>query len=212
MATVSFPTAGTEGCSSGETVCWLKLEKVDGVDRWLTAHIDLAVAYVRSRGQGIERRTHDGMHEVRVDAFPWIRPVVGVRDGAVVIATSPAAIAAIDRVRAGTDPDIRSNSRFSSLGIGTGTDTGYISYAQLDSSGGAAADILAAFGFIMSVVPMPPDPRQQRDMRVPMKLGVILTKLAPALRELDVGLDVASEYLSGQRAGSILSRTAYRYR
>jgi hypothetical protein len=49
-------------------------------------------------------------------------------------------------------------------------------------------------------------------MRVPMKLGVILTKLAPALRELDVGLDVASEYLSGQRAGSILSRTAYRYR
>ena len=45
-----------------------------------------------------------------------------------------------------------------------------------------------------------------------MLLGAILTKVAPALRELDMSYDFGTEVVPGPTPQAFLSKTVYRYR
>ena len=206
MAVISFPRAGDGGCTAGETVCLMRLEKTEGVARWVRAHLDAAARYVHSRGQHMEIETHGELHEVRLAAMPWIRPTFGVHNGMLAIATSRAALEQIDRVGRGEVANIRSSERFAALGVGGGAEAAYLDYGQLDTEMAALADLVGGIGFGMALLP------KDRDTRVVIKVGMVLSKLALALRELDLRYDTAGEMLSSQSPDTVMGRRVYRYR
>ena len=205
MASVSFPSQGATGCPLGECVCFVRLEKTDGVSDWLSASLDGCARYLISRGQHMEVESSGGMYEIRLAAFPWIRPVIGVRGNHLICATSAAAVAKIARVQNGQEANIRSSERFTRLGVGREDAVDYLHYAQVDESTEDFANLVSAAGFFLSVLP------EDKKTRAAIKLGAILTKLSPALRELDIRYDWASE-LASWSEDAVKLRTVIRYR
>jgi hypothetical protein len=205
-ASIEFPSAGAEGCHLGECVVLLRLEKPDVVATAVKHMLESAVAYVRGRGQEIAVESSGGLERIRIDAFPWIRPVIGVRGSELVIATSPAAIEKLDRVAAGKEPDVRSNPRFAALGAGKSDSTRHLSFAEVEVGITPLVDLVAAYGFVFAMFPDDPEVAAMR------KLGAILTKVAPALRELDLRYDEAEEILPTSTPEAVTRRRTVRYR
>ncbi|MBI1852538.1 MAG: hypothetical protein HYR85_19520 [Planctomycetes bacterium] len=204
-AVIEFPQAGPDGCAVGEAVCLLRLEKPDVVAEQVKRLLDAAVAFVRGRGQKIEINSTGGLYRISIDAFPWIRPVVGVKGSDFVIATSPAALDKIDRVMAGKEPDIRTSPRFAALGAGKSDSTRHLEYAQVDATITPLVHLMSAYGFVFTMFPDDPELAAMR------KIGSILTKVAPAIRELDMHFDQADETLPGT-ADTFVTRHVVRYR
>lgn len=200
---VTFPAKNQMGSDS---VLLMRLEGTEGVADWFGAHLRWIARFLESKGQTMTVTTKDGLHEVELAAFPWIRPVIGVRGDLLVFATSPQAIARVEAVHHGQEPDIRSSKRFASLGLGGEGVGDYIDYGQMENGAGDFANLLSAAGFCLSLLP------EDRDSRPAIKLGAILTKLAPALRELDLAFDYGTEMVPAQQPGAFLTRTVYRYR
>jgi len=203
-ACITFPQVGEAGCACGETVVLLRLEKTDGVAEWLRDHLRHFASYAGRRGQEVEVASRDDLNEIVVSALPWIRPVVGVRDGMIVLATSPAALEQLARVQSGEARDIRSSERFAELGVGKGGH--YFDYYQQDASLGQFSNLVSGVGFLLALLPA------DRETRPAIKLGAILTKLAPALRQLDMSLDVGSDVLPSENPEVVMSRRVVRYR
>ena len=119
--------------------------------------------------------------------------------------TSPAAMAKIDRVWRGEEPDIRSSESFARLGIGKGDTVDYLGFGRVHASLGGFANLLGAAGFGLSMLP------KERDTRPLLKMGAILSKLAPFFRELDMSFDWGTEIVTTTAPDTIMSRTIYRY-
>ena len=99
------------------------------------------------------------------------------------------------------------NQRFSQLGIGKrGEETEAISYGQIEASLEGLCDLLGAAGFFLSLLP------EERDTRPLLIAGSILTKITPALRELDMGYDWATESIPVPDGKGWMSRQVHRYR
>lgn len=205
MAWVSFPTAGPEGCTIGETVAILRLEKPDAIAALLPQWLGSASQFLAGRGQRMTVTTRDGVHRIDLAAFPWMHPTLGVRGDELVLASSPAALAKVDRVRQGLEPGIRQRADFAALGVGGRDAVDALSYGRMTTGMGGLPDLISAAGFGLSLLP------EDRDTRPILKLGTILTKLAPAMRELDLGYDWAMESMPGKTAETWVSRSVVRY-
>ncbi len=149
--------------------------------------------------------SHHGIHELKIAALPWIRPTIGVRDDELVFATSGAALARIDRVRDGRAPDIRERVDFTSLGLGDRDAVEALAFGRMASGMGSFADLLGTAGFALSILP------QDCESSGLLTIGTILTKLAPACRELDFGYDWAMEAMPGKAPNTWITRSVYRY-
>lgn len=204
-AYVALPGVGPGGCALGDCVTFWRLERTEGVLDSVKGWLDGLARHLSTRGQKLAVVTSEGVHEVRLQAFPWIRPAIAVRDDCLVVATSSAALAKVDRVRAGEEPGIRSRPDFAKLGIGKADSTEYLAYGRIDSSASWLANLVSAAGFFLSVLP------EQRDTRAAIKVGAILTKLAPALRELQMKYDWGMELLPSTTPDVIMSRTVYHH-
>ena len=55
-------------------------------------------------------------------------------------------------------------------------------------------------------------PEEDRDARTAIRVGRMLTKLAPAMRELDMQFDAASTLLPSDDPDAVLGKIVYRYR
>jgi hypothetical protein len=110
----------------------------------------------------------------------------------------------VQRVGRGEAKDIRSSQRFAQLGIGNGGH--YLDYYQLDASMAGLNNLVSAAGFFLSMLP------QERDTREAIKVGAILTKLAPALRALDLSMDTGADVLPSPSPDTIMTRRVTRYR
>jgi hypothetical protein len=202
FAQVGFPADG----GGQEQVLALRLERTEGVADWIGAQLRQLAGLLASRGQTMTVDSEGGMHRIGLAAFPRLRPVLGVRGELFLIASSPEALARIEQVRQGLAPDIRQNPRFAALGIGAGPAAESVAYAQLETGMGALADLVGAAGFFFSLLP------EDRETRPMIRLGAVLTKLAPALRELDLAYDQGSEMRAGEEPGTYHSRSVVRYR
>lgn len=204
-AYVALSRVGPEGCALGDCVTFLRLDKSEGVLDRVKGWLEGLARHLSTRGQKMAVVTAEGVHEVRLEAFPWIRPAIAVREDCLVVATSSAALAKVDRVRAGEERSIRSRQEFATLGIGKADSTEYLAYGRIDSSMNGFANLVSAAGFFLSLLP------EERDTRAAIKLGAILTKLAPALRELRIKFDWGTELLPSTTPDVIMSRTVYHH-
>ncbi len=198
--------AMADGCPLGEMLAFWRLENSEGVLRGTERMLEGVADLLAQRGQEMDFVAGEDSLELVLPAFPWIRPTLAIRDGCMVIATSPAALAKVDRVFAGEEASIRSREDFAELGIGNGKDASYLGYGHMDSGMEGLANLASAAGFFMSLMP------EQKDTLVAIKMGAVLTKLAPALREMQMSFDWGTEILPSEQPNQIMSRTVYRYR
>ncbi len=205
-ASVSFP-ALEGGCALGECVTFLKLERPDAVAAALKDGLGLAARYVTGRGQEMAvLDSEGGLHEIRVAAFPWIAPLVGVRGNELIFATSKAALARIDRVSLGEERNVLSDPRFAELGVGRSQGrTISIGYSRLEASGEPIASIFTGVGFFLALLPEEPETEG------PILAGRLIGKIGAALREIDFRADVASE-VHEAADGSVVTRSVLRFR
>jgi len=205
MAWVSLPPTGLDGCAMGEMVCSLRLVKPDAIAGMLPQWVDDASRFLASRGQSMVVTSRDGIYEIELAAFPWLHPTIGVRNDELVFATSPAALARIERVQQDLEPGIRERAEFRALGIGDHDTVESLAYGRVSAGAGGLPDLISAVGFGMSMLP------EDGDTRPIIKLGMILSKLTRALRELDVGYDWGMEAMAGKTADTWITRSVFRF-
>ncbi|MHC5064856.1 MAG: hypothetical protein ACYTG5_12885 [Planctomycetota bacterium] len=194
------------GCPLGEMVSLWRLNSSEGVLHGIERTLEGVSDMLANKGQELDFIIRDESIELDLPAFPWIRPTIAIREGCLVLATSPTALNKIDRVYMGEEPSIRSCEDFAAMGVGKGKDAQYLAYGYMDSGMDGLANLVSGAGFFMSLMP------EQKDTRVAIKLGAVLTKLGPALRELQMEFDWGTEILPSEDPDVVMSRTVYRYR
>ncbi len=205
MAGMSFPPAGDGGCALGESVMMVRLDDAQGMTDRVQALLEHAAGFARSRGQAATVVKTGDQLALDLGAFPWIHPVIAVRDGMLVVATSSAALEHIDRVRRGEATSIADSPRFQSLGLDAPSAVRSLSYGTADVPAMGFPDLVSAAGFALSMLP---EKRDTREARIAARM---LTKLAPALRDLQMGYTVGSVALPSQDDGVFLGRMVVRY-
>jgi hypothetical protein len=145
--------------------------------------------FLESRGQKAELgklpKISENFREIRIAAFPWMRPVVGVENGVLVLASSAQAMERVKAAAEGKAPNITERKDFAALGMPEGP-LAQFSYADVRGSLKGLANLVSGAGFFLSVLPEKDDTRHAR------KIGTIFTKLSVFLRAVDLGVDVAS--------------------
>lgn len=203
-ATVSFP-ALPDGSPTGESVTFIRLEQPDRVAAKLKHVLDAGAAYVASRGHKVDLVSRGALTEIRIAPLPWMKVVVGVLGDELVIGSSAAAVAKIEKVTRGAEPNILAEPRFAALGIGTREGLQGVGYWSVDASLAPFADVLGAVGFFYSLMP------EDRETKQIIVLGRILCKVAAGLREIDLHYDQAYETVT-TADGASESRVVTGYR
>ncbi len=177
-------------------------EVITGIGRRLRA-------YLTSRGQKIEyvpvEGAQDRFREIRIEALPFLRPVVGLTGDALVISSSADAVRRVVASFSGEAPSLLDNPRFTAIGQLEGhVCEAY--YTNLEDMFAGVANVLGTLGFIGSILP------EDKETRPLIKLGGILTKAATFLRDIDLGLDYAGWSRYDPEAHAIFARELIRVR
>jgi hypothetical protein len=113
-------------------------------------------------------------------------------------------MARVDAVRRGAAASIRQSPAFAALGLGRQDKVSSLAFGRVTAGAPGLVDVVAAAGFFLALLPA------ERDTE-PLRLGgAILTKLAPALRELDIGYDWGTETAPDEHGASVV-RSVVRY-
>ncbi len=171
--------------SGSECVLLVRLKDAEKARRFVKMVFDLAQGYAESRGQkmSLVRVTEAGedFRELRIDALPWCRPVVGTPGDLLVLASSQDAAKRVLQTFRGRAPSIKDNPRFAELNVPDVPMT-EVYYYDVENSLTSFANLLGTAGFVASLVP------EDRDTRPVIKVGAILTKFAAFLRDVDLSL------------------------
>lgn len=181
---ISLP--GRQGGAS-ECVFLMRLKDADKASRLLKMVFKTVKGYAESRGQKMSlARAVDGENfsELRIDALPWCRPVIGTPGDLLVVASSEDAAMRIVDTFKGDAPNIKDHPRFAGLNVPDGPLT-EVYYFDVEDSLKGFANLLGTVGFVASLVP------EDRDTRPAIKAGAILTKFAAFLRDVDLSLYTA---------------------
>jgi hypothetical protein len=168
-----------------EHVLVVRLRDAEKARRVLKSWYDCIESRLESRGQQIdlvEVKDMEGFHEIRLAAFPRLRPVIGIPGDNLVVACSAGALKRVAATFRGEAPNFTENKAFASLKVPEGP-LSTVYYERMENSLQGLADLVAAAGFVASILP------EKHDTRPAIKLGAILTKLGTFLRAVDVAVD-----------------------
>jgi hypothetical protein len=197
------------GSGDSSSVLMLRVRDNEKAERAVDSAIEKMRAFLESRGQGVTITRLPGLgekfHEIRFAALPWLRPVVGLAPGILIVGGRRQAVEKMAATFRGEAPGIRDNPRFSAFGIPESSlHTAY--YEEVEDSWGWLADLAGTAGFCVSLLP------ERQETRALIRLGAILTKLSAFLRDIEVPFEQAgwSRYDAAERA--IFSQAAVRLR
>ena len=178
---ITLPGPGGHGC---ECVVLMRLKDAEKAKRFLRGAFDVVKGYVESRGHRMNLGyavDGENFRELRIDALPWCRPVIGTPGELLVIASSENAARRVVDTFKGEAPNISDHARFKKLKVPDVPLT-EIYYYDVEDSLTGLADLIGTVGFFASLLP------EDRDTRPAIKVGVIATKLATFLRDVDLSL------------------------
>ncbi|MGQ9589422.1 MAG: hypothetical protein ACUVYA_03910 [Planctomycetota bacterium] len=195
---------GRPGGWSKECVLIVRLRDADRAASALEGAYRRAKRFLENRGQSFEAvplpQPLESLHELRIGAFPWLRPVVGTAGDVMVIASSEDAVERLARTFTGESPNFLEAEACARLELPEGPLT-EVYYGDMKHSLRGLADLASGVGFVASILP------KNEETRGPRKLGAILTKLGAFIREIDL----AGEYGGWSRydpdAHAIFART-----
>jgi hypothetical protein len=168
-----------------EHVLVVRLRDAEKARRVLKSWYDCIKTHLEQRGQGIdlvEVKDMEDFREFRLAAFPRMRPVIGLPGDNLVIACSEGALKRVAATFRGEAPNFTENRAFAALKVPEGP-LSTVYYERMENSLQGLADIVAAAGFVASILP------ENHDTRPALKLGAILTKLGTFLRAVDLAVD-----------------------
>lgn len=187
MITVSMPPAVVTGMSQADSVTMIRVKDAELAAKKVNAAIDFANAFMQQQGQQLMIQPAqvgvDGFREVTHPMMAmFMRPVVGVHDGFLVIGTSSGAIKKCFDVAAGKAPSIATNDRFKKEGLAPDGKFRSASFTDLSKLGEELGGALAMMGMFggMATSSLPPE-----EAAGVQKLMTIVMKLGPVLNELD---------------------------
>lgn len=187
MITVSMPPAVVTGMSQADSVTMIRVKNEEIATQKVNAAIDFANAFMQQQGQQLMiQPAQVGVEGFREVTHPmmamFMRPVVGVHDGYLIVGTSTGAIKKCFDVAAGNAPSIATNERFKKEGLAPEGKFRSASFTDLSKLGEELGGALAMMGMFggMATSSMPPE-----EAAGVQKLMTIIMKLGPVLNELD---------------------------
>ncbi len=178
---ISLP--GRNG-GSAQHVVFLRLKDQEKAKTLVQNILAKVKGYLESRGQDMEIAEMDGedmapFRTIEIAALPWFRPVIGIPEGVLVIGTSEDAVRRVHETFRGDAPNIGESERFARLGRPDGHLT-EVYYHNLEGMLEEYANLIGTVGFVASLLP------EDRDTRPAIKLGLIASKFARFLKDLDI--------------------------
>lgn len=199
---VSLP--GRPGGWPRECVLLVRLRDADRAAGALEAAYRRAKRFLENRGQSFEAvplpQPLDSLRELRIGAFPWLRPVVGTAGDVMVIASSQDAVERVARTFTGESPNFLEREACALLELPEGPLT-EVYYGDMKRSLRGLADLVSGAGFVASILP------KNEETRGPRKLGAILTKLGAFIREIDLAGEYGGWSRYDSEAHAIFART-----
>lgn len=210
---VSLPAAMITPMARKDFVLMVRVKDSALAAQKVNALLDTVSARFKGQGQMLLLQPA----KVRVEGFRQIthpmlamliQPVIGVHDGWLMVASSPAALNQCLAVAAGEAPSIRKNERFAAEGIIPEGAVSSASFGNTSRRGEELADALGMVGFVAGLLPMikvnANDGEDSEAMGLLQKLLPLVAKLGPILREID--------FYSSESAVSTFDGSAWRDR
>ena len=177
---ISLPPRSSS--TSPESIAYLRLKENEGARSVIRGFLGRVKSYVESRGQKMEFVGIPGLEdfkEVRIEALPWFRPVIGLPSGVLVVASSANAVERVAATFREEAPNISENPRFAVLRL-PDAPLSEVYYQDAEGSLQGLSNLISAVGFFASLVP------EERDTKPLIKVGAILTKLGRFVRDIDL--------------------------
>lgn len=193
MISVTLPASVVTPMGSTDSVVMFRVKDTELASRKVASLLDQALNVLQSRGQFLTMRQIDlGSGEFRQITHPLLamfaRPVVGVTDGWLMVATSSSSIKQCLAVARGEAPSIRTNQRFIEEGIAPTGPVRSASYKDTSLFGAelaAVASMVSVFGS-MALTGIPGDTPEAVAAKNKVKQVLTLVQtIAPVLQKLD---------------------------
>lgn len=181
---ITLPPESGSWCA--ENVLFLRLLEEEAARALIVRVLTRVKEFLATRGQRLDFVEIPGLgeqvREVRLEALPWLRPVIGIRGDLLVIASSSSALKRVVDTYKQDAPNISSNPAYAAMQI---PDRPMVEVFYMDMEGSLQgfANVLSGVGFALSMVPEKANNAQIR------KLSPVLGKLAAFIRALDVVVD-----------------------
>ncbi len=166
-----------------ETVFFLRLRDEEKAREIILKALEKAKNFLTRRGQAIEFAAVPDMgeafREVRIQAFPWLRPVIGIPGDYLVVGSSVDAVQRIGAAFGGEAPNFTEHPSYKGMLV-PDRPLSEVFFYDVENSLELLANLVSGAGFVASILP------ENRDTRPVLKVGAILTKLAAFIREVDL--------------------------
>ncbi len=174
---------------SCEGIFYLRVKDDKKAKALIQPLLDKGKQFLHSRGQRVSfvtiPNTDNNFFEIRIEAMPFCRPVIGFPHGSFVICSSRKTLDLVSKTLFQKSPNIRKNPRFADLKLPEGHVI-EVYYQDIRGALKGMADMVGTAGFVASIMP------KDRETKPILKLGSILTKLSRFLREIDLGVAMGS--------------------
>lgn len=213
MVGIDLPAAAVTPMGGSDGVAFIRVKNSELAAQKVNAGLDRFAAFMQQNGQPIALRNVelDGatFREVTHPMVAmFLRPVVGVKDGWLVIGSSPAAVSKCFAVAAGKAPSIAQNSRFKNEGLIPRGPVMSVSFSDTSKFGETLAGLMGgvSMGIGMASAGIPASNPEAAKVRDAMqRIATMAMKLAPAFQKIDF---YSSEASMTTREGSTIRTTA----
>lgn len=181
---------GQGGC---EGVFFMRVKDDEKARSLIEPLLARAKKYCKRRGQKVSLVPLDDrgdFRELRIEAMPFCRPVIGFPRGMLIIASSAKVIQRFEKTIRQEAPSIAEHPAVAALEV-PGDNVKEFLYRDLDGMLEGLSNVVGTAGFFVSIMPDFPKakgPKYIRKKQAIRKVGAILTKLAAFIRDVDLGL------------------------
>ena len=211
MISVTLPPAVVTPMSSADWVWMIRVKNGELASKKVDAAIDFVSGKLQANGQmlmtspaavnatGFRQVTHPML-------MMFIRPVIGVKDEWLMIASSAATLNKCLAVSAGKAPSILTNVRFKKEGLKPSGPVLSCSFRDTSNFGQELAAAAGMAGMLggMATAPIPDGPETRNFKQIIQKAMTMVVKLAPVLQKMDF---YSSESSMSTYDGAMIVRT-----
>ncbi len=193
MVSVTLPPAVVTPMSSADWVLMFRVKDAELASTKIGSGISFISEKLGGQGQGLTVMPAgpeaNGFFQINhpMLMMAMVRPVFGVRDEWLMIASSAATIKRCLDVSKGEAPSIASNERFKKEGLSPKGPVLSCSFSDTSTFGRDLAQGAGMAGMVVAMVTasMPDSPESKKFKGIATKLGGMAMKLAPALAKID---------------------------
>lgn len=215
---VEMPGAAVTPMGGSDSILFIRVKNSEIAAQKFSAGLDRFAAFMQQNGQPLALRNVElegaTFREVTHPMVAmFLRPVIGVKDGWLVISSSPAAVSKCFAVAAGKAPSIAQNDRFKKEGLTPKGPVMSVSFSDTTGFGESLAGLMGglSMGIGMASAGIPShDPEAAKVRDAMQRIASMAMKLAPMFQKIDFFSSEAS--MTTREGGKIRTTALVTYR